>query len=101
MREIAGRYDAACPEDLNTRGMTVSAKVAVDSLGTSVRQKAGLNREILATGRYKFGAMLVVQGGRGEGTGGLHQPDPPCLRVYGEPQGPQVSLCRMRLLTPR
>ncbi len=37
-------------EDLNTKAMTRSAKGMVEHPGTNVKAKAGLNREILATG---------------------------------------------------
>ena len=57
-REIARRYDVAYLEDLNTKGMTASAKGTMDSPGTNVRQKAGLNRGILATGWYKLERCL-------------------------------------------
>ncbi len=45
-------------EDLNTQAMTRSAKGTVERPGTSVKAKAGLNREILATGWGDLRAML-------------------------------------------
>ena len=55
-------------EDLNTRGMTASAKGTTGKPGRNVKQKAGLNREILASnwGRlernlnYKAGQVVKV-----------------------------------------
>ena len=44
-------------EDLNTRGMTRSAEGTVEEPGTGVRQKASLNRAILATGWSDLRAM--------------------------------------------
>ncbi|MFV2194589.1 RNA-guided endonuclease InsQ/TnpB family protein [Nocardiopsis sp. LOL_012] len=41
-------------ERLNTKGMTASAKGTVDAPGRNVRQKAGLNRAILAKGWHGF-----------------------------------------------
>jgi len=55
-------------EALQTRAMTASAKGTVDAPGQNVRQKAGLNRVILATGwsglramfEYKAPRLIVV-----------------------------------------
>ena len=55
-RKLAG--GTVVVEDLNTRGMTRSAKGTVEEPGTGVRQKAGLNRAILATGWSDLRAML-------------------------------------------
>ena len=55
-RKLAG--GTVVVEDLNTRGMTRSAKGTVEEPGTNVRQKAGLNRAILATGWSGLRAML-------------------------------------------
>ncbi len=52
-REISKHYDVVYLEDLNTKGMTASAKGTMDSPGMNVRQKSSLNRGILATGWYK------------------------------------------------
>ncbi|MYB89193.1 MAG: transposase, partial [Proteobacteria bacterium] len=46
-KEIASKYTLVYLEDLNTRGMTKSAKGTADNPGKHVKQKAGLNREIL------------------------------------------------------
>jgi transposase len=47
---IARRFDVIRVEDLRIRDMTKSAKGTVENPGKNVRQKAGLNREILAAG---------------------------------------------------
>ncbi|MFC5746416.1 RNA-guided endonuclease InsQ/TnpB family protein [Actinomadura rugatobispora] len=52
---LAREYDAIGVEDLNTRGMTRSAKGTIERPGCNVAAKAGLNRGILASGW----AMLV------------------------------------------
>ena len=57
-RKIANGFGTVAVEDLNTRGMTASAKGTVDNPGKNVRQKAGLNREILATGWGQLRWML-------------------------------------------
>ena len=43
-----------CMEDTRIRNMTGSAKGTAKEPGTNVRQKAGLNREILSQGWYGF-----------------------------------------------
>ncbi|MBG0819699.1 transposase [Planomonospora sp. ID91781] len=48
--ELARRFDVIAVEDLKIRNMTRSAKGTVEQPGTNVRQKAGLNRAILAAG---------------------------------------------------
>jgi transposase len=48
--DLARRFDVICVEDLRVRSMTRSAKGTVAEAGRSVRAKAGLNREILASG---------------------------------------------------
>ncbi|KUO22503.1 RNA-guided endonuclease InsQ/TnpB family protein [Streptomyces dysideae] len=47
---LARTYDTIRFEKLNIKSMTASAKGTVDKPGTKVRQKAGLNRVILAQG---------------------------------------------------
>jgi putative transposase len=47
---IARRFDVIRVEDLDVRGMTRSAKGTAGNPGTNVRQKSGLNREILRSG---------------------------------------------------
>ena len=48
--DIARRFDMIRVEDLRIRNMTRSAKGTVRAPGQNVRQKAGLNREILRSG---------------------------------------------------
>jgi putative transposase len=48
--DMARRFDVICVEGLRVRDMTRSAKGTIASPGRNVRQKAGLNREILASG---------------------------------------------------
>src|SRR5450759_3164107 len=50
LRASARRFDLIRVEDLRVRNMTRSAKGTVEAPGTNVRQKAGLNRAILAKG---------------------------------------------------
>jgi putative transposase len=53
--DLARRFDLIRIEDLDVRAMTRSAKGTVAQPGRNVRQKAGLNRAILANG---WGALL-------------------------------------------
>jgi transposase len=48
--DLARRFDLICVEDLDVRAMTRSAKGTLQRPGRGVRQKAGLNRGILASG---------------------------------------------------
>jgi putative transposase len=48
--DLARRFDLIRVEDLDVRAMTRSARGTVDRPGRNVRQKAGLNRGILASG---------------------------------------------------
>jgi putative transposase len=48
--DLARRFDVIRVEDLRIRKMTRSAKGTVEAPGRNVRQKAGLNRSILANG---------------------------------------------------
>jgi putative transposase len=48
--DLARRFDVIRVEDLNISGMTRSARGSADQPGRNVRQKAGLNRAILASG---------------------------------------------------
>jgi putative transposase len=48
--DLARRFDLICVEDLDVRAMTRSAKGTIERPGRGVRQKAGLNRGILAGG---------------------------------------------------
>lgn len=49
-RAIADDYGTVVVEDLDTKRMTASAKGTAERPGKNVKAKAGLNREILATG---------------------------------------------------
>ena len=67
-RKLADTAHTVVVEDLNTKGMTKSAKGTVEAPGKQVKQKSGLNRAILASGwgslerklAYKAGALLKV-----------------------------------------
>jgi putative transposase len=48
--DLARRFDLICIEDLDVRAMTRSGKGTLQRPGRHVRQKAGLNRGILAAG---------------------------------------------------
>jgi len=53
-RTLADRYAVVVVEDLDVSGMTGSAKGTEEQPGRNVRQKAGLNREILASNWYQL-----------------------------------------------
>ncbi len=55
---LARRFDVIVLEDLNIRAMTASAKGTVDQPGRNVRQKAGLNRGVLASGWGRLATRL-------------------------------------------
>jgi putative transposase len=55
---LARRFGTVVLEDLNTKGMTASARGTVDEPGRNVRQKSGLNRAILNQGWHIFEALL-------------------------------------------
>jgi putative transposase len=48
--DLARRFDLICVEDLDVRAMTRTARGTVGRPGRNVREKAGLNRGILANG---------------------------------------------------
>jgi putative transposase len=52
--DLARRFDLICVEDLDVRAMTRTARGTVQRPGHNVRQKAGLNRAILAAGWGKL-----------------------------------------------
>ena len=58
---VARRFGVAVLEDLNTRAMTASARGTVEEPGRNVRQKAGLNRAILAAGWHRFATLLAYK----------------------------------------
>ncbi len=95
-REIADDYTLVYLEDLDTRAMTKSAKGTVDNPGKHVKQKAGLNREILGSGwsrleqhlGYKAAVKKVApqytsQTGAGTQTGRTERPGLPMLMPCG------------------
>ena len=49
---LVRKYQHVCTEDTQTRNMTRSARGTTEEPGRRVRQKAGLNREILSQGWY-------------------------------------------------
>jgi len=57
-RMLAGTAGLLAIEDLKTKAMTRSAKGSAENPGRRVRQKAGLNREILNTGWSQLRQML-------------------------------------------
>ena len=57
-KEIAAKYNVVYMEDLNTAGMTASSKGDADNPGRNVKQKAGLNREILKSAWGKLDQCL-------------------------------------------
>ncbi len=63
-RKIADTAHTVVLEDLNTKGMTKSAKGTVENPGRNVKQKAGLNRAILASGWGQLERKLAYKAGR-------------------------------------
>ena len=63
-RSMADSAHTVVVEDLRVKAMTASAEGTVDAPGTNVRQKAALNREILATGWSQLRSMLEYKAGR-------------------------------------
>ena len=62
-RTLAETAHTVVVEDLNTKGMTQSAKGTVAQPGRNVKQKAGLNRSILASGWGSLECKLVYKAG--------------------------------------
>lgn len=56
--DLSKRFGTIVLENLNTKGMTASAKGTAECHGTNVRQKAGLNRSILNQGWHIFETLL-------------------------------------------
>ena len=73
-RALADRAHTVVLEDLNTAGMTKSAKGTREEPGTHVRQKAGLNREILASGWHQLERKLAYK------CGAVAKVDPPAYQ---------------------
>ena len=63
-RALADKSHTVVIEDLPVKGMTQSAQGTVDHPGKNVKQKAGLNREILATSWNKLEQRLEYKCGR-------------------------------------
>ncbi|MDD9982453.1 MAG: transposase, partial [Gammaproteobacteria bacterium] len=60
-RVLADSAALVVMEDLKTHAMTASAKGTAEAPGTNVKAKAGLNREIQATGWGEMKAMLAYK----------------------------------------
>ena len=56
--QLVKTYQTICIEDTKTHQMTKSAKGTTENPGRNVRQKSGLNREILAQGWYGVRSKL-------------------------------------------
>ena len=59
--DLARRFGTVVLENLNTKGMTASAKGTIEAPGTNVRQKACLNRAILDQGWHGFETVLAYK----------------------------------------
>jgi len=64
---LARRFGAIAVEDLSVANMTRSAKGTVDRPGTKVKQKSGLNRELLDTSPATLIAMIAYKAERAGG----------------------------------
>jgi putative transposase len=64
---LARRFGSIAVEDLQVKNLTASAKGDAANPGTNVRQKAGLNREILDTAPGTLIAMLRYKAERASG----------------------------------
>ncbi|MYA03534.1 MAG: IS200/IS605 family element transposase accessory protein TnpB, partial [Caldilineaceae bacterium SB0664_bin_22] len=62
-RKLADTAHTVVVEDLNTKGMTKSAKGTVEKPGRQVKQKSGLNRSILASGWGSWERKLAYKAG--------------------------------------
>ena len=60
-RYLVGTYAGIAIEDLNVAGMTRSARGTIDNPGRNVKQKAGLNREILDVAFGEFARQLTYK----------------------------------------
>ena len=63
-RRVADTAHTVVVEELNTKGMTRSAKGTADAPGTNVRAKSGLNRAILSSGWRGLERNLDYKAGR-------------------------------------
>jgi putative transposase len=59
--KLINDYNTICIEDLNIKGMTVSASGTVDKPGKMIKQKSGLNKSILDTAPATFMNMLTYK----------------------------------------
>ena len=84
--DIARRFDVIRVEDLRITNMTRSAKGTVEQPGCNVRQKAGLNREILRSGWGLLVRRLEdkAPGAGPEGTSRLYEPAVLGVRARGQ-----------------
>ena len=57
-KKLVDNYDLICMEDLNVKGMTKSSKGTKENPGKNVKQKSGLNRNIIDVGFGKFKTMI-------------------------------------------
>ena len=71
-RKVADTAHTVVLEDLNTKAMTKSAKGTVENPGRNVKQKASLNRSILASGWGQLERKLAYKAGE------LRFVDPAC-----------------------
>ena len=85
-KNIAGQYDLAYIEALNIKGMTKSAKGTKEKPGKNVKQKSGLNRQILASGWGSLELCLNYKMESAKGQSCVHQPDVPQLWACSEEQ---------------
>lgn len=60
-KRLATQFSSVAIEDLNVAGMTRSAKGTITNPGKNVRQKAGLNREILDVAFGEFRRQLTYK----------------------------------------
>ena len=85
-RKLADTAHTVVVEDLNTKGITQSARGTVEKPGRQVQQKSGLKPQHPGERLGLVGAQAGLQGGRtAEGEPGLHiaevQPVRPCRQV--------------------
>ncbi len=100
--KLVGRFALIATEELNVAGMTRSARGTAEAPGKNVRQKAGLNREILDTAPRRF--LDFVQT-KAEEAGSLHveaptrvvkpsQTCPACGAVRKKALGERMHRCQ-------
>lgn len=61
-KKVVDTYDRFYVEDLNVKGMSASSKGTAEEHGSMVKQKSGLNRNILDSGLSTFVTMLTYKG---------------------------------------